>query len=82
VGKWGISNKTPTPQHPKTPTPQNPNTQHPMKLTQLFKKTPQTWLQVTREKTRLIVAIAGIAFADLLIFTQLVFLDALFDASV
>jgi putative ABC transport system permease protein len=39
-------------------------------------------LQVTREKTRLIVAIAGIAFADFLIFTQLGFRDALFDASV
>jgi len=46
------------------------------------KKTPLSWLQVTREKTRLIVAIAGIAFADFLIFTQLGFRDALFDASV
>ncbi|NCR91004.1 MAG: FtsX-like permease family protein [Microcystis aeruginosa G11-01] len=53
-----------------------------MKLTHLFKKTPLSWLQVTREKTRLIVAIAGIAFADFLIFTQLGFRDALFDASV
>ncbi|MEG3438922.1 ABC transporter permease DevC [Pannus brasiliensis CCIBt3594] len=47
-----------------------------------FKKTPLSWLQVTREKTRLLVALAGIAFADFLIFTQLGFRDALFDASV
>jgi putative ABC transport system permease protein len=53
-----------------------------MKLAPFFKKTPLSWLQVTREKTRLIVALAGIAFADFLMFTQLGFRDALFDASV
>ena len=39
----------------------------------MFRKTPLAWLQVTREKTRLAVAIAGIAFADILIFVQLGF---------
>lgn len=36
-----------------------------------FRKIPLAWLQVKREKTRLLVAIAGIAFADILIFFQL-----------
>ena len=48
----------------------------------MFRKTPLAWLQVTREKTRLAVAIAGIAFADILIFVQLGFQDALFDSAV
>lgn len=48
----------------------------------MFRKTPLAWLQVTREKTRLAVAIAGIAFADLLIFIQMGFESALYDAAV
>ena len=48
----------------------------------LFSKTPLAWLQVTREKTRLAVAIAGIAFADLLIFIQMGFEGALYDSAV
>lgn len=47
-----------------------------------FRKTPLSWLQLTREKTRLAVALAGIAFADILMFVQLGFRDALFNASV
>lgn len=47
-----------------------------------FRKTPLAWLQVTREKTRLAVALAGIAFADILMFVQFGFKDALFEASV
>lgn len=47
-----------------------------------LKKTPLAWLQVTRERTRLMVAIAGIAFADMLIFIQMGFEGALFDAAV
>lgn len=39
----------------------------------MFNKIPLAWLQVTKEKTRLAVAIAGIAFADLLIFIQMGF---------
>ncbi len=53
-----------------------------MKLPTFLKKTPLSWLQVTREKTRLLVALAGIAFADLLMFTQMGFKDGLYDASV
>lgn len=45
-------------------------------------KIPLAWLQLTRETTRLLVAIAGISFADILIFMQVGFRDALFDSSV
>jgi putative ABC transport system permease protein len=51
-------------------------------LRKFFRKTPLSWLQLTREKTRLAVALAGIAFADILMFVQLGFRDALFNASV
>ncbi|MBR8829743.1 MAG: hypothetical protein N5P05_001305 [Chroococcopsis gigantea SAG 12.99] len=53
-----------------------------MKLPQFLRKTPLAWLQITREKTRLLVALAGIGFADLLMFTQLGFKNGLYDASV
>ena len=43
---------------------------------------PLAWLQLSREKMRLFVAIAGISFADILMFMQLGFRDALFDAAV
>jgi putative ABC transport system permease protein len=45
-------------------------------------KIPLSWLQLSHEKWRLIVAIAGITFADVLMFMQLGFRDALFDSSV
>ena len=45
-------------------------------------KIPLSWLQLTHEKMRLAVAIAGIAFADILMFMQLGFKNALFDSSV
>lgn len=48
----------------------------------LWRKTPLAWLQVKREKNRLAVALAGIAFADILMFVQLGFKDALYEASV
>ena len=44
-------------------------------------KTPLAWLQLIREKTKLIMALAGIGFADILIFAQLGFQGALFDAN-
>jgi putative ABC transport system permease protein len=50
-------------------------------LPKLFRKTPLAWFQVSREKTRLAVALAGIAFADMLMFIQLGFLDALLDGA-
>lgn len=45
-------------------------------------KVPLAWHQLTHEKMRLLVAIAGIAFADILIFMQLGFKNALFDSAV
>jgi len=44
-------------------------------------KTPLAWLQVSRERTRLLIAIAGIAFADMLMFLQMGFQDALYDSN-
>lgn len=43
---------------------------------------PLAWLQLIREKVRLLIAIAGITFAVVLMMMQLGFRDALFDASV
>jgi putative ABC transport system permease protein len=48
----------------------------------MIRKIPLAWLQLTREKTRLAVALAGIAFADVLMFMQLGFREALFDGNV
>lgn len=45
----------------------------------MFRKTPIAWRQLMKEKTRLLVAIAGIAFADMLILMQLGLQDALYD---
>ncbi len=43
---------------------------------------PLAWLQLMREKTRLLVALAGIGFAVILMFMQLGFQDALFESAV
>ncbi|MBC1218746.1 FtsX-like permease family protein [Nostoc sp. UCD121] len=51
-------------------------------FSKLFRKTPLAWRQLMKEKTRLAVAVAGIAFADILMFIQLGFESALFDAAV
>ncbi|MBD2124658.1 ABC transporter permease DevC [Trichocoleus sp. FACHB-262] len=45
-----------------------------------FAKTPLAWLQLTHHKLRLIVALMGIAFAAILIFVQLAFLDSLYES--
>jgi putative ABC transport system permease protein len=50
-------------------------------LRTLFIRTPVAWQQLIKEKTRLAVAVAGIAFANLLIFIQLGFQDALYDGA-
>lgn len=42
---------------------------------------PLAWLQLTREKQRMFIALAGIAFANVLIFLQLGMLDALYDGA-
>ncbi|WP_414755993.1 ABC transporter permease DevC [Anabaena sp. CCY 9910] len=46
------------------------------------RKIPLAWLQLSREKARMLVAIAGIAFADVLMFLQLGIREALFDGAV
>ena len=47
----------------------------------MFGKIPLAWLQLTKEKSRLLAALAGITFADILMFMQLGFRDALFDSN-
>ena len=51
----------------------------------MFKKlknrTPLGWLQLKHDKMRLLTALAGIAFADILIFMQLGFKDALYTTN-
>lgn len=43
---------------------------------------PLAWLQLKREKVRLLVALAGIGFAVILMFLQLGFQDALFESAI
>ncbi|BAZ10757.1 DevC protein [Calothrix sp. NIES-4071] len=50
-------------------------------IQQLERRTPLGWLQLRREKGRLLVALSGIAFADVLMFMQLGFQSALFDSN-
>jgi putative ABC transport system permease protein len=47
----------------------------------LVDRTPLGWLQLKKSKSRLIVAVAGIGFADLLMFAQLGIQAALFDSN-
>jgi putative ABC transport system permease protein len=46
------------------------------------RKTPLAWRQLMKEKTRLAIAVAGITFADMLMFIQLGFESSLFDAAI
>ncbi|MBD2611114.1 MAG: ABC transporter permease DevC [Nostoc sp. ZfuVER08] len=50
-------------------------------IEQLRRRTPLGWLQLSHEKSRLLVALLGIAFADLLMFMQLGFQTALYDSN-
>jgi putative ABC transport system permease protein len=47
----------------------------------IFSNTPLAWLQLTRQKGRLMTALSGIAFAVILMFMQLGFQAALFDSA-
>ena len=51
-------------------------------ITTLQNRTPLGLLQLKHDKARLITALSGIAFADILIFMQLGFLNGLHDSSV
>lgn len=46
-----------------------------------FRKTPLAWRQLIKQKTRIAVALAGIAFADILMFVQMGLLDSLYDSA-
>jgi putative ABC transport system permease protein len=46
-----------------------------------MKKNPLAWKQLIKERTRLAIAIGGIAFADVLMFFQLGMLNALYDSA-
>lgn len=46
------------------------------------RKIPLAWLQLTRERARMLVAIAGIGFANVLMFLQIGFRTALFEGAV
>jgi putative ABC transport system permease protein len=50
-------------------------------LQQLRRRTPLGWFQLSHEKSRLLVALSGIAFADVLMFMQLGFQTALYDSN-
>lgn len=50
-------------------------------IKRLGRRTPLGWLQLSHEKPRLLVALSGIAFADILIFMQLGFSTALYDSN-
>ena len=50
-------------------------------IQQLQRRTPLGWLQLTRQKGRLAVALSGVAFADLLMLMQLGFQNALFNSA-
>jgi putative ABC transport system permease protein len=50
-------------------------------MQKIFRKTPLAWMQLSKQKTRLLVAVSGIAFADLLMFIQMGFEGALYDSA-
>lgn len=50
-------------------------------LYSLRRRTPLGWLQLSRHKGRLLVALAGVAFADVLMFMQLGFQESLYDSN-
>ncbi len=50
-------------------------------LKTLVQRTPLGWLQLKRDRGRLLVALSGIAFADVLMFMQLGFQSALYDSN-
>jgi putative ABC transport system permease protein len=50
-------------------------------FSKIKRRTPLGWLQLTHHKSRFAVAIAGVAFADILILLQLGFQGALFNSA-
>ncbi|MFB2936624.1 ABC transporter permease DevC [Aerosakkonemataceae cyanobacterium BLCC-F154] len=50
-------------------------------IQQIRRRIPLGWLQLTKQKSRLLVAISGVAFADVLMMMQLGFQTALYDSN-
>ncbi|MBW4565446.1 MAG: ABC transporter permease DevC [Mojavia pulchra JT2-VF2] len=50
-------------------------------IPQLQRRTPLGWLQLSKQRSRFLVALSGVAFADLLMFMQLGFQSALYDSA-
>lgn len=51
-------------------------------LSKLLGRLPIGWMQLLHNRTRLLAAVGGVTFANVLIFMQLGFMNALFDSSV
>ncbi len=70
------------PEPPSTPIDSPPAHPAPIGIWhRLLDRTPLGWLQLKKSKSRLLVAVAGIGFADLLMFAQLGIQAALFDSN-
>lgn len=65
---------------PKAPTPMSRPTRRNLWQT-IGDRTPLGWMQLKKSKSRFLVAVAGIGFADLLMFAQLGIQAALFDSN-
>lgn len=50
-------------------------------IQQIRRRTPLGWLQLTKQKSRLLVAISGVAFADVLMMMQLGFQTSLYESN-
>ena len=73
----------PEQEEPKVPLLEAPQLRPKQGFWQSFtQRTPIGWKQLTKKKGRLFVAIAGIGFADLLMFAQMGIQAALFDGNV
>jgi len=69
------------PELPSTPTVPTVRPSQKWLWQALRDRTPLGWLQLKKSKSRLFVAVAGIGFADLLMFAQLGIQAALFDSN-
>lgn len=49
-------------------------------LKQLLKRTPIAWLQITHNPVKMLIALAGVSFSNLLMFFQLGLLDSLYNS--
>jgi hypothetical protein len=70
---------------PNSPSPERPDDRSakptPAWLSTIQRRIPLGWLQLRHDRGRLLTALAGIAFADLAMFMQLGFQNALYDSN-